>query len=1011
MSEVQSRGSSSRGRGSARGGRASYGSRGTRGSRQATNGDRKPTSTLAVPEDEGEFGELKSKYANQLRVIKEMFPDWTQEDLVFALQETNGDLENTIERITEGTVSQWGEVKKKDRSRSKVKDSISTTDQSQHPTPREGRGRGRGGADGGRGGRGRGQERGRGQRSARGGSAAPTNGTRQAEALAPAPPAAEKEASGASEATTSWDTPNPSWDQSTAGGNADSWAASGSTDTISDGWVKTEAPAVPAASSVPAPEPAKSSIIPKETKKSWASMFAKPKPASAPVPVSQPVPPPAPEAPVVKPESPAVSGIELVVSPPIGTDVLDPNLIVTPRKADADPAINITPSKDALTETNVEQLPDTSHPAQTVTAASTIATSQDPRGTLFSVMSGQTTRPPLSGYAASAQKATGGAGRSSSFQRRVMDQQEAVVMPGNVDADRAAVQFGSLGINGSVDDVDVDEEREQAETRAQPPQHSPVAPRASLPPVAQPVSAAPPKAPEEALKPSPAPGLSAAVRPAQSVSPSQQSSQGPIGSQAMATQTSQSNQYNQFGRYPQQPSSQENPSAGQKSYDAFGQTPSQAASQAPQFDSYSAHQHPQNVSGISSASHEYSSYYTADNNQRGFNNYYPPYGHQGSQAQHEAGNNQQRAGSGFGQASTDISSQYATVQGHQSRYGHNMDAQGSGQNTPNTNGPGGQSQAAHMHQPQGQAGNYPYSHPYYNSPYYNQYMGQVRALSISSHLTTLTFSQYGFNQGAYGGHFGGGGKGNNMYSQHGYGVSPQTSYDHASSAAGFGGGSGGNASQQPPRDGSNSEYSRSGSGPQSNYQDPFNQRATAGPGAGYQGLQHHQHAHNPTHASHQNNSDGSQGQSQENLKPFGDGPKPPGANPTKGPSPRPGSAAAQSGTPSSTSVPPAHNNQHQQPPHHQQQQMGNFGGYPGHLASALHAGAGGYGGFGGLGGAGAQGQGSAQGGQAAYAGAGAQAGHQAGQGAGQGGYGQFGGAGYYGGGSGRGGWGGYGGQH
>jgi hypothetical protein len=53
-------------------------------------------------EDEGEIGELKMKYSNQLRVICEMFPDWTQEDLVFALQETNGDIESTIERITEG---------------------------------------------------------------------------------------------------------------------------------------------------------------------------------------------------------------------------------------------------------------------------------------------------------------------------------------------------------------------------------------------------------------------------------------------------------------------------------------------------------------------------------------------------------------------------------------------------------------------------------------------------------------------------------------------------------------------------------------------------------------------------------------------------------------------------------------------------------------------------------------------------------------------------------------------
>ena len=56
-------------------------------------------------EDQGELGELKKMYASKLGTIKEMFPDWTDEDLVFALQETSGDLERTIDRISEGTCS------------------------------------------------------------------------------------------------------------------------------------------------------------------------------------------------------------------------------------------------------------------------------------------------------------------------------------------------------------------------------------------------------------------------------------------------------------------------------------------------------------------------------------------------------------------------------------------------------------------------------------------------------------------------------------------------------------------------------------------------------------------------------------------------------------------------------------------------------------------------------------------------------------------------------------------
>lgn len=31
-----------------------------------------------------------------------MFPDWTDEDIVLALQETDGNLEGTIDRISEG---------------------------------------------------------------------------------------------------------------------------------------------------------------------------------------------------------------------------------------------------------------------------------------------------------------------------------------------------------------------------------------------------------------------------------------------------------------------------------------------------------------------------------------------------------------------------------------------------------------------------------------------------------------------------------------------------------------------------------------------------------------------------------------------------------------------------------------------------------------------------------------------------------------------------------------------
>ena len=102
MSEVRSRPSGPRGRGFARGGRGGYSSRGGRNPNRPTNGDTPEIAEPSTIEDEGEFGELKKQNASKLCMIKEMFPDWTDEDIIFALQETDGDLEGTIDRITEG---------------------------------------------------------------------------------------------------------------------------------------------------------------------------------------------------------------------------------------------------------------------------------------------------------------------------------------------------------------------------------------------------------------------------------------------------------------------------------------------------------------------------------------------------------------------------------------------------------------------------------------------------------------------------------------------------------------------------------------------------------------------------------------------------------------------------------------------------------------------------------------------------------------------------------------------
>lgn len=52
--------------------------------------------------DQGELGELKKRYQAQLSTLKELFPDWTDAELVLALEESDGDLQTTIEKISEG---------------------------------------------------------------------------------------------------------------------------------------------------------------------------------------------------------------------------------------------------------------------------------------------------------------------------------------------------------------------------------------------------------------------------------------------------------------------------------------------------------------------------------------------------------------------------------------------------------------------------------------------------------------------------------------------------------------------------------------------------------------------------------------------------------------------------------------------------------------------------------------------------------------------------------------------
>jgi hypothetical protein len=52
--------------------------------------------------EQNDLKKLKSKYSAKLPTLKVLFSDWSDDDLLFVLEEANGDLDLTIDRISEG---------------------------------------------------------------------------------------------------------------------------------------------------------------------------------------------------------------------------------------------------------------------------------------------------------------------------------------------------------------------------------------------------------------------------------------------------------------------------------------------------------------------------------------------------------------------------------------------------------------------------------------------------------------------------------------------------------------------------------------------------------------------------------------------------------------------------------------------------------------------------------------------------------------------------------------------
>ncbi|KAK3390760.1 hypothetical protein B0H63DRAFT_389469 [Podospora didyma] len=968
MSEVLSRPSAAtRGRGSGRGGRGGgFSTRG--GSRTVsrttpTNGESKHEADSAMPtlEDEGEIGQLNKQYGGKVSLIKEMFPDWSDVDILFALRETDGDENLAVTRMADGTVQQWGEVSKPKKERAKPKgknDTFTTTTADLAPgAPRTTRG-GRVGAEGGRG-RGRATERG-GRGGSRGKSTAPTtNGTRSTTEPAPL--------SVPTEESSEWDTPKateetPAWGETTS-----NWETPAP--------VAEAAPvaATPVAAPVAAP---KASAVPNGAK-TWASMLrqvtapkvvAKPKEA--------PIPKPAEAEPIVEP-LPAAEPVEVEAESPVAIEEPVPEPVKTPiptppveLPAAVVPEIALPPSRDQLTETNLEQVIDESHPPETETAASEAADSWDPRGPALSntatpssasQQQHQPPRAPPSGFAATATKATAerAATRTPSYTRRVLDQQEPVRMPGNRDqVERAAVQFGAFNLTGNVDD-DIDGDREEPETRPQPPEDSPVAhPRTSLPPV-QPApvpEAYPTQKPAASLPPTGPSGMGyfpssfgralltnsppAAAPPAQiAPAPTSQSSffpDSPDSNFTLLTLTHLTALPQSLARDPRfgQPAPQE-PSSypSSKPFETYPQQQASAAAAQSQFEAgfssqaQSAQPQGQQQPGgaYSSAPAEYSSYYTADaQGQNAYNYYNQQFGQQQQQqrqAQQQEGLPSQppRSFGAYTAPQSDNLSQYPQSGAHVAGRGFGAasgaDAQISGTPTPaqsTVQGQTAQTAAQGQSHGQQQPHDYPYSnHPYYNNPYYSAYMNY----------------QGGYNQQAYGAPYGKGGLG---YQPNQYGMSPQGPHGYASSPAGGFGQS--TLHRDTGVSAGLAEY-RAASG-QSGQQ----QQALAGSGFGGMHDTFGRGASAYQQAGQSFNAPGSQpgaGPSAvDDLKPFGDAKVAGGPSPSLGAAARPGSAANNG--PSQSGLPPPQSNQ-----------GGAYGGYPsqlqGHGLHGSQTGAAGYG--------------------------------------------------------------------
>ncbi|KAF9557835.1 hypothetical protein EC968_007417 [Mortierella alpina] len=463
------------------------------------------------PED---LRQLRREHGNSLLTLKELFADWSEEDLLYAIQDAGGDVELAIVRISEGHAPQWGEVKGKKKT-PKPKTTFEKQDF------RSGSQRG-GFADRGSRGRGDGFRGGR-AGSTRGGPRAQNGGdrhTRPAKAVhttatsesAPLGWSAES-IDGATEDTPSWADATAAATDSPSLETSSGWAAASST---SDPWSSTAAatdsngtaaaPATDAWSTTPAASSAdpwstsaattssttdvtnttstatparkiNTATIPAGSKMSWAKIV-KPAPAPAPAPVAPPKSIPAPaHAPAPKKETKPTAPAPAPVHP-------EPEPVVdhTPEPTPVEKEVKVPEEKVVETVPEVEQTIEEP-------AAPSPAPTPEPKHAHIAAES------PVP--AATAPVGPPGLKQKTASQARRLNQDAPVVMPGgSASLQSVGVKFGSFSLN---DDVEPAESESQPETSSQQTATSaqPAPQQAQSTPAAQSAQSAQPTAPTQ----------------------------------------------------------------------------------------------------------------------------------------------------------------------------------------------------------------------------------------------------------------------------------------------------------------------------------------------------------------------------------------------------------------------------------------------------------------------------------------------------------------------------------